>query len=223
MRYILIIFPLTFLQLNSQDLRESYIDKLKGSWAVYETSEFQASIDPKMDSLYRSINGKGFKETMIENQKEAINERANLLAEILKFFDVEFSDSDSLTIMEQKSLEITNDMGRRRSGVLYIKDSLFGYSYDLNEESLKLEKRNYFALSDNEESDTAKLVIATFIKKGKIDLLDSIAQLESKMLSGPLEGLIPKTEFEIISYNKKGKEKISVIYLHETFLQIMKN
>jgi len=223
MRYLLIICLFTFLQLNCQDLKESYIEKLKGTWEVYETSEFQASVDPKMDSLYRSINGKGFKETMIESQKEAINERANLLSEILKFFDVEFAESDSLTILEQKSLEITKDMGHRRSGVLYIKDSLFGYTYNLDEKSLKLEETNYFGLTDNEELDTAKLVITTFIKKGKIDLLDSIARLESKMLSGPLEGLIPKTEFEIISYNKKGKEKISVIYLHETFLQIIKN
>lgn len=41
------------------------------------------------------------------------------------------------------------------------------------------------------------------------------------MFAGPLKGLRPETEFEILIYNKSKANQLRRIYLHETFVRIM--
>jgi len=215
----LLVFVSSFV--IGQNFKESYIDKMKSSWEIYETESFVKTIDPKADSLYRKVNGKGYKETLIENQKKTINERANKITEIIDFFNIKLSDLDSLAIIEQKSLNNLLPMDFTKKGAILTKDSIYGFTYSLGKENSKLKRIDYFQTSENPTMNQAKQVIGNLILQGKTNYLDTIAKLESNMFAGPLKELRPETEIEIILYNKKSNKKLRLIYLHETFVQIM--
>jgi len=216
---LILIFVSSFV--NGQDFKELYINKLKSTWEIYETESFSKTIDPKTDSLYHKVNGKGYKETLIENQKKAVNERANRLSEIIKFFNIKSSKIDSLAIIEQKSLNYSPQMDFTKKGAIFTEDSIYGFTYNSVKENSELKKLDYFKVSENPTLNQAKQIIGNLILKGKTNYLDTIARAESEMLSGPLKELNPETEIEIILYNKNSDEKLIVIYLHETFVQIM--
>jgi hypothetical protein len=221
MKKITFILILICSYANGQDFKELYIEKLKGTWEVYETESFAKSIDPKMDSLYLKTKGKGYKETLIENQKNAVKERSAKLVEIIKYFNLKLTELDSLAIIEQKSLNISLPMDFTKDGAILTKDIVYGFSYNLEKESEGITTIDYFKNSKNSTISQAKQIIRNLIISGKTNYLDTIAKVESDMFFGPLKELSPETEFEIIIYNKKSDEKMRTIYLHETFVQIM--
>jgi hypothetical protein len=206
---------------NGQDFKELYVEKQKGTWEYYESESFAKTIDPKMDSLYLKTKGKSYKEILIEQQKNSVKERSEKLSELIQFFKLKISELDSLTIIEQKSLNNSLPTDFTKRGAIIAKDSIYGFSYNLDDERNKILKIDYFKNSNSEIISQAKQIIGNLIISGKTNYLDTIAKVESDMFSGPLKELSPETEFEIIIYNKKKNEKLRNIFLHETFIQIM--
>ena len=221
MKKILLLLILTSSFANGQDLRELYIDKLKSSWEIYESESFAQTIDPKTDSLYRMANGKGYKETLIDNQRKAVTERANKLNKIIELFNIKLSELDSLAIIEQKSLNNAIAMNFKKKGAILTKDSIYGFTYNSEKDNGKIKKIDYFKSSTNPTINQAKQIIGSLILQGKTSYIDTIAKVESDMLAGPLKEIKPETEIEIILYKKNAAEKIKLIYLHETFVQII--
>lgn len=215
----LLVFICSFA--NGQNLKELYIEKLKSTWEIYETKSFIQSIDPAMDSLYHKANGKGYKETLIENQKSAVKNRADKLSEIMEFFDINITELDSLAIIEQKSLINSVPMDFTKKGAILVKNKIYGFTYNPDKENDKIQELDYFNHLENQTLYQAKQIIGSLILKGLTNYLDTIAKVENEMFAGPLKELNPDTEFEIILYNKNSKEKLWTIYLHETFVQIM--
>uniref|UniRef100_UPI00404853E1 hypothetical protein n=1 Tax=Polaribacter sp. TaxID=1920175 RepID=UPI00404853E1 len=221
MKKFLFILIFTSSFVNGQDFKELYTEKLKGSWEVYESESFSKTIDKKTDSLYRAVNGKGYIETLIDNQKKSVTERAKKLKEIIELFNIKLTELDSLAIIEQKSLLNSPPMDFTKKGAILTKDSIYGFTYNPEIENGKIKKINYFKDSENSTMNQAKQVIGNLILKGKINYLDTIAKVESDMFAGPLKELSPETEIEIILYNKSSAQKLRVIFLHETFIQII--
>jgi len=221
MKKILLILIFVSSFANGQDFKELYTAKLKSTWEVYESESFARTIDKKTDSLYRAVNGKGYKETLIDNQKKSVTERANKLNEIIELFNIKLTELDSLAIIEQKSLNNSPPMDFTKKGAILTKDSIYGFSYNPDIENGKIKRTDYFGESENQTMNQAKQVIGNLILQGKTNYLDTIAKVESDMFAGPLKELRPETEIEIILYNKSAKEKLRLIYLHETFVQIM--
>lgn len=221
MKKITFILILASSFVNGQDFKELYTDKLKSSWEVYESESFAKTIDKKTDSLYRAVNGKGYKETLIDNQKRSVTERANKLKEIIELFSIKLTELDSLAIIEQKSLNNSPPMDFTKKGAILTKDSIYGFTYNPDIEQGKIKKTDYFKDSENPTINQAKQVIGSLILQGKTNYLDTIAKVESDMFAGPLKELSPETEIEVILYNKSAEEKLRLIYLHETFVQIM--
>ncbi|OCK41834.1 hypothetical protein BA195_13665 [Tenacibaculum soleae] len=215
----ILIFASSFV--NGQDIKELYIDKLKSSWEVYESETFTKSIDKKTDSLYRAVNGKGYKENLLENQKKSVTERAKKLKEIIELFKIKLTEFDSLAIIEQKSSNNSPPMDFTKKGAILTKNSIYGFTYNPNIENGKIKKTDYFKDSENPTMNQAKQIIGNLILRGKTNYLDTIAKVESDMFAGPLKELRPEIEIEVILYNKNVKEKLRLIYLHETFVQIM--
>ena len=216
---IILVFISSFV--NGQNFKKLYTEKLKSSWEVYESESFAKTIDKKTDSLYRAVNGKGYKETLIDNQKKSVTERANKLNEIIELFNIKLTEFDSLVIIEQKSLNNSPPMDFSKTGAILTKDSIYSFTYNPDIENGKIKKNDYFEVSENSTMNQAKQIIGNLILQGKTNYLDTIAKVESDMFAGPLKKLKPKTEIEIILYNKRAKEKLRLIYLHETFIQIM--
>lgn len=221
MKRILLLFILASSFANGQNFKALYTHKLKGTWEVYESESFAKSIDKKSDSLYRAVNGKGYKETLIDNQKKAIDARANKLMEIILWCGIDLTELDSLAIMEQKSLNNTLPMDFTKKGAILTKDSIYGFTYDPDIENGKTKRIDYFRDSENPIMNQAKQIIGNLILQGKTNYLDTLGKVESDMFAGPLKDLRPDTEIEVILYNRSAKEKMRVIYLHETFVQIM--
>lgn len=215
----ILIFASSFV--NGQDFKELYTDKLKSSWEVYESESFTKSIDKKTDSLYRAINGKGYKEILIENQKKSVAERAKKLNEIIELFNIKLTESDSLAIIEQKSINNSLPSDFTKKGAILTNDSIYGFTYNPDIENGKIKISDYFRDSENPTMNQAKQIIGNLILQGKTNYLDTIAKVESEMFVGPLKELRPEIEIEIILYNKSAEEKLRLIYLHETFVQIM--
>ncbi len=204
-----------------QDIEELYIEKLKSSWEVYETKYFVKSIDPAMDSSYLKATGKGYHETLIENQKSAVKNRANELSKLLANFSISLTDLNSLAIIEEKSLNNSPPIDFTKKGAILTQDKIFGFSHDSESENNEFQEIDYFRKSENPTLDQAKQIIGNLILKGQTSYIDTIAKVETEMFEGPLKELNPETEFEIILYDKNSAEKLRVIYLHETFVQIM--
>tara|TARA_R100000544_G_C2201533_1_gene46977 strand:- start:49 stop:726 length:678 start_codon:yes stop_codon:yes gene_type:complete len=221
MKKILLILIFVSSFANGQDFKELYTTKLKSTWEVYESESFARTVDKKTDSLYRAVKGKGYKETLIENQKKSVTERANKLNEIIELFNVKLTELDSLAIIEQKSLNNSAPMNFTKKGAILTKDSIYGFSYNPDIENGKIKRTDYFRESENQTMNQAKQVIGNLILQGKTNYLDTIAKVESDMFAGPLKELRPETEIEVILYYKSAKEKLKLVYLHETFVQIM--
>ncbi|WP_340064433.1 hypothetical protein [Ascidiimonas aurantiaca] len=206
---------------NGQDFKELYTQKLKSSWEVYESVSFTKTIDKKTDSLYRAVNGKGYKETLIDNKKKSVADRAKKLKEIIEFFNIKLTELDSLAIIEQKSLNNSLSIDFTKKGAILTKDSIYGFTYNPDIENGKIKKTDYFRDSGSPTMNQAKQIIGNLILQGKTNYLDTIAKVESDMFAGPLKELSPETEIEVILYNKSAEKKLRLIYLHETFVQIM--
>ena len=206
---------------HGQDLEELYVEKFKSSWEIYETDSFVRSIDPAMDSLYIKANGKGYQETLIENQKNAVKNRAEELSRLLANFNINLTDLNFLAVIEEKSLNNSPPIDFIKKGAILTPDTIIGFSHDSARENKMFQEFDYFSQSQNPTVAQAKQIIGNLILKGQTNYLDTIAKVETEMFEGPLKELSPETEFEIILYDKNSDEKLRVIYLHETFVQIM--
>jgi hypothetical protein len=216
---ILILFIV--IRANCQDFQEAYIEKMSSSWKVYESPEFESTIDPKMDSLYQKVNGKGYKESLIEKQKESVNEQAAHLAQIFEFLDLDIDEQARFSLIEEKSLNISPPIDIIKKGVIIAYGTAHGYRFDPESKTQKFETFDYSSETDNLTLNQARQIIMALLLQERYEDLRKIAQVESEMLAGPLKELQPKTEFEVIQYNKNGSEKLRLFYLHETFVQIM--
>lgn len=203
-----------------QTLKEIYIENSKGEWERYEDEKYVSQvIDTTV--VYKLNNGKTAQQTLIDDAKEYVYKRADKLSQILLELEIHFTDFDSLTIIEQRSLNNASPFNSTKYGAVLIKDKVHGFSYDPEKEIEGIKKIDYFSTSKNETLAQAKQIIGNLIISGKTNYLDTIAKVESEMFAGPLKELRPETEFEILIFAKNSEQQLKRIYLHETFVQIM--
>ena len=205
---------------NAQNFKELYTKKFKSDWEVYQNEEYvKQYIDTTI--VYKLESGRTPEQELLYQAKENLNKRAERISEILSSLKLNFEEVDSLAFIEQRSTNVNPPFDFVKKGAIIIKDSVFGFSYNLESENVEIVKHNYFQISENEIINQAKQVIGNLIISAKTNYLDTIARVESEMLSGPLQALRPETEFEILIYNKEDNNELKRIYLHETFIQIM--
>ncbi|ASO05435.1 hypothetical protein [Arenibacter algicola] len=213
------IFLLSSLAFG-QSLEEIYIENSKGEWEIYENEKFVNQVTDTT-VVYKLKNGKNPQQTLIDNAKESVSKRAEKLSQILTELEINFAELDSLTIIEQRSLNQNLPFDFAKYGAVLTKGEIRGFSYDSAKKSDGIKKIDYFATSKNETLSQAKQIIGNLILSGKTNYLDTIAKVETEMFAGPLKDLRPKTEFEILIINKHNEQQLRRIYLHETFVQIM--
>ena len=193
---------------------------MASSWEVYESKEFELSIDPKMDSLYRKVNGKGYKESLIEKQKEAAINQASHFLKVFDFLNLNINELPSFEIIEERSLNNSLPFNFKKIGFVIANDSIYGYRFDPEELGIQFEKLSDPFTSENPNLNQARQILVTLASQRNTEALSKIAEIESDMLAGPLKELQPATEYEIILY-KMDEETLKLFYLHETFVQIM--
>lgn len=205
---------------NGQSIKELYTHQFENDWKVYEDENYvRKYIDTTI--VYKLESGRSPAEELLFQAKQNHNKRAEKLSQIFSSLKVSLKESDSLVFIEQRSTNINLEYDFVKKGAIITKDSIYGFRYDLETESQGIENYNYFKNSKNETLNQAKLIIGNLILSSKTNYLDSIAKVESEMLAGPLQDLRPETEFEILIYNKRKKNELRRIYLHETFVQII--
>lgn len=217
------IFILIFLLSSSvygQSLKEIYIENSKGEWEKYEDKKF---LNQATDTtvVYKLKNGKNPQQTLVDNAKENVRKRAEKLSQILSELKINFTELDSLTIIEQRSLNHDLPFDSSKYGAVLTKEGFQGFSYDLEKQSDGIKKVDYFSTSKDETLSQAKQIIGNLILSGRTNYLDTIAKVETEMFAGPLKDLRPETQFEILIFNKKSEQQLRRIYLHETFVKIM--
>ncbi|WP_375587420.1 hypothetical protein [Flagellimonas aurea] len=205
---------------SAQSFKELYAENFKSDWEVYQNEDYvKRYIDTTL--VYKLESGRTPEQELLYQAKENLNKRAELISEILSSLKLNFKELDSLAFIEQRSTNVNPPFDFVKKGAIITKDSVFGFLYDLESENVEIVRHNYFQNSESEIINQAKQVIGNLIISTKTNYLDTIARLESEMLSGPLQELRPETEFEILIYNKKNNSELRRIYLHETFVQIM--
>ena len=218
-KFFIPIFLLSSFALG-QSVKEIYIENSKGEWEMYENKKFVNQVtDTTVD--YKLKNGKSPQQTLIDNAKESVSIRAEKLSQILSELEINFAELDSLSIIEQRSLNQNLPFDFSKYGAVLTKGEIHGFSYDSAKESDEIKRIDYFGTSKNEILSQAKQIIGNLILSGKTNYLDTIAKVETEMLAGPLKDLRPETEFEILIFNKSSEQQLRRIYLHETFVQIM--
>tara|TARA_B100000949_G_C14225197_1_gene426386 strand:- start:405 stop:1082 length:678 start_codon:yes stop_codon:yes gene_type:complete len=205
---------------NAQSFKELYAKNFKSDWEIYQNEDYvKRQIDTTL--VYKLDSGRTPEQELLYQAKQNHDKRAELISEILSSLKLNFEELDSLAFIEQRSTNVNPPFDFVKKGAIITKDSVFGFLYDLESENVEIVRHNYFQNSESEIINQAKQVIGNLIISAKTNYLDTIARVESKMLSGPLQALRPETEFEILIYNKNENSELKRIYLHDTFIQIM--
>jgi len=205
---------------NAQSFKELYAKNFKSDWEIYQNEDY---VKRKIDTtlVYKLDSGRTPEQELLYQAKQNHDKRAELISEILSSLKLNFEELDSLAFIEQRSTNVDPPFDFVKKGAIITKDSVFGFLYDLENENVEIVRHNYFQNSESEIINQAKQVIGNLIISAKTNYLDTIAKVESEMLSGPLQALRPETEFEILLYNRKNTGELKRVYLHETFIQIM--
>ena len=220
MKKILALILLISSFANAQSFKELYAENFKSDWEVYQNEEYvKQYIDTTI--VYKLDSGRTPEQELLYQAKQNHDKRAELISEILSSLKLNFEELDSLAFIEQGSTNVNPPFDFVKKGAIITKDSVFGFLYNLERENVEIARHNYFQNSESEIINQAKQVIGNLIISAKTNYLDTIARVESKMLSGPLQALRPETEFEILIYNKNENSELKRIYLHDTFIQIM--
>jgi len=205
---------------NAQSFKELYAKNFKSDWEIYQNEDYvKRQIDTTL--VYKLDSGRTPEQELLYQAKQNHDKRAELISEILSSLKLNFEELDSLAFIEQRSTNVNPPFDFVKKGAIITKDSVFGFLYDLESENVEIVRHNYFQNSESEIINQAKQVIGNLIISAKTNYLDTIARVESEMLSGTLQQLRPETEFEILLYNRKNNGELRRIYLHETFIQIM--
>ncbi len=205
---------------NAQSFKELYAKNFKSDWEIYQNEDYvKRQIDTTL--VYKLDSGRTPEQELLYQAKQNHAKRAELISEILSSLKLNFEELDSLAFIEQRSTNVNPPFDFVKKGAIITKDSVFGFLYDLESENVEIVRHNYFQNSESEIINQAKQVIGNLIISAKTNYLDTIARVESEMLSGTLQQLRPETEFEILLYNRKNNGELRRIYLHETFIQIM--
>ena len=214
----LLIFICSFA--NGQNIKELYTEKFESDWKVYEDENYvKKFIDTTV--IYKLKSGRSPEQELLYKAKENLKKRAEKISQIFSSLKLNLKEFDSLVFIEQRSTNVNLEYDFVKKGAIITKDSIYGFTYDLNKEKVEIEKYDYFKSSENETISQAKQIIGNLILSAKTNYLDTITKVESDMFAGPLKDLRPETEFEILIYNKRKANELRRIYLHETFVRIM--
>lgn len=216
----LIIILLIYSTAYGQSFKELYYESLKETWEIYEDESYLKSlIDTTI--TYKLKNGKTVKDNFIDNAKQSAKDRADRFNKLITFFNINFSELDSMAIIVQSSTNHSPPFDFTKKGAIILKDRIYGYSYDLEDEEGVIHEIDYFLNSENKDIALTKTVIGNMIITGNESKIDTLARIESDMLSSTFKDVMPKTRFEIILYDKKSFNKIKSIYVHETLFFAM--
>lgn len=205
---------------KGQSIKELYAERFENDWKVYEDENYvKKYIDTTI--VYKLESGRSPEQELLFQAKENHNKRAERLSQIFSSLKISLKELDSLVFIEQRSTNSNFENDFVKKGAIITNDTIYGFSYDLDDENQAIKRSNYFQNSKNETLTQAKVIIGNLVLSSKTNYLDSLAKVESEMLAGPLKDLIPETEFEILIFNKKKGNELRRIYLHETFVQII--
>ncbi|SEL14498.1 hypothetical protein SAMN04488008_1031 [Maribacter orientalis] len=205
---------------KGQNIKELYAERFEDDWKVYKDENYvKKYIDTTI--VYKLESGRSPEEELLFQAKENHNKRAERLSQIFSSLKINLKELDSLVFIEQRSTNSNFENDFVKKGAIITNDSIYGFSYDLDDENQGIKRSNYFQNSKNETLNQAKVIIGNLVLSSKTNYLDSLAKVESEMLAGPLKDLIPETEFEILIFNKKKGNELRRIYLHETFVRII--
>jgi hypothetical protein len=220
MKKITFLFIFICAFANGQNIKELYAEKFESDWKVYENENYvKKFIDTTV--VYKLKSGRSPEQELLHKAKENLKKRTERISQIFSSLNVSLKEFDSLVFIEQRSTNVNLEYDFVKKGAIITKDSIYGFTYDLVKEDQGIKNYNYFKNSKNKSLAQAKLIIENLILSSKTNYLDSIAKVESEMLAGPLQNLRPEVEFEILIYNKKNKNELRRIYLHETFVRII--
>ncbi|MFD2907214.1 hypothetical protein ACFSX9_00555 [Flavobacterium ardleyense] len=198
-----------FLSQNifSQSLADEYYNSMKSIWETKITDEMRSQVDPKMDSLSKSINGVGFLESQAIISKEDTENKISILKNILALNNLNANETET-TILIESGFNEPNMKGF----VIYDNKS---YCFQQNEnKDYKIEKypkylKNYKKMDENK----SRSIFFFILKDNRFDVIEKMIEDEKK--DAESKTLTSIVSYEILNYNSKRSKKLNIYYINE--------
>ncbi|MCC9072031.1 hypothetical protein LNQ49_10605 [Flavobacterium sp. F-65] len=204
---LIILIFFTCQNIFSQSLGDEYFNLMKPIWETKTTDELRNQIDPKMDSICKTLYGIGLIEFQAKSQKEDTENKILMFKNILALNDLNENDNE-ITILVESGFNISGMKG------FVIFDNKF-YCFQQNEDNdYKIEKypeylKNYKKL----DRKNARSVLFFLLKDNLYDIVGKIIEDENNDPKN--KKLSPIVSYEILNYNSKRTKKLNLYYINE--------
>ncbi len=180
---------------------------MKPIWETKITDEMRKQVDPKMDSLSKSINGIGFLESQAIIQKEDTENKISILKNILALNNLNANETET-TILIETGFDEPN-----MKGFVIYGGKFYCFQQNANKD-YKIEKYSEY-IKDYKKMDENNYRSALFfiLKDNRYDVIEKL--IEEEKNDAENKKLTSVVTYEVLNYSSKREKKLYVYYLNE--------
>jgi hypothetical protein len=204
---LFIIIFLLSQNLFSQNLTDEYYNSMKPIWETKITDEMRKQVDPKMDSLSKSINGIGFLESQAIIQKEDTENKISILKNILALNNLNANETETTILIE------TGFNEPNMKGFVIYGDKFYCFQQNANKD-YKIEKySDYIKDYKKMDENNYRSVLFFILKDNRYDVIEKL--IEEEKNDAENKNLTSVVSYEVLNYSSKRVKKLYVYYLNE--------
>jgi hypothetical protein len=204
---LFIIIFLLSQNLFSQNLTDEYYNSMKPIWETKITDEMRKQVDPKMDSLSKSINGIGFLESQAIIQKEDTENKISILKNILALNNLNANETETTILIE------TGFNEPNMKGFVIYGDKFYCFQQNANKD-YKIEKySDYIKDYKKMDENNYRSVLFFILKDNRYDVIEKL--IEEEKNDAENKNLTSVVSYEVLNYSSKREKKLYVYYLNE--------
>ena len=204
---LFIIIFLLSQNLFSQNLTDEYYNSMKPIWETKITDEMRKQVDPKMDSLSKSINGIGFLEYQAIIQKEDTENKISILKNILALNNLNPNETETTILIE------TGFNEPNMKGFVIYGDKFYCFQQNANKD-YKIEKySDYIKDYKKMDENNYRSVLFFILKDNRYDVIEKL--IEEEKNDAENKNLTSVVSYEVLNYSSKRVKKLHVYYLNE--------
>jgi hypothetical protein len=204
---LFIIIFLLSQNLFSQNLTDEYYNSMKPIWETKITDEMRKQVDPKMDSLSKSINGIGFLESQAIIQKEDTENKISILKNILALNNLNANETETTILIE------TGFNEPNMKGFVTYGDKFYCFQQNANKD-YKIEKySDYIKDYKKMDENNYRSVLFFILKDNRYDVIEKL--IEEEKNDAENKNLTSVVSYEVLNYSSKREKKLYVYYLNE--------
>jgi hypothetical protein len=204
---LFIIIFLLSQNLFSQNLTDEYYNSMKPIWETKITDEMRKQVDPKMDSLSKSINGIGFLESQAIIQKADTENKISILKNILALNNLNANETETTILIE------TGFNEPNMKGFVIYGDKFYCFQQNANKD-YKIEKySDYIKDYKKMDENNYRSVLFFILKDNRYDVIEKL--IEEEKNDAENKNLTSVVSYEVLNYSSKREKKLYVYYLNE--------